>query len=173
MALACATPRQSARRPRRDDHVRRHCLGRDLRFAFSRSILSITASRDTFTSRTPPMPDLARSIRRWLVVLAATPLASLGAQQPIDWNKLRDETAEILAGYLRINTTNPPGGELQTALYLKRILDREGIEAQILDTAELKPAGRANLYARLKGNGSKTAIALVHHMDLVPADARY
>src|SRR6185295_14625416 len=68
---------------------------------------------------------------------------------------------------------NPPGNEIQTALYLKRILDREGIEAQILDTAELKPAGRANLYARLKGNGSKKAIALVHHMDVVPADARY
>src|SRR5206468_12933995 len=87
--------------------------------------------------------------------------------------RLRDETVQVLADYLRINTTNPPGNELQTALYLNRILDREGIPTQILDTAELKPAGRANLYARLKGNGSKKAIALVHHMDVVPADARY
>jgi acetylornithine deacetylase/succinyl-diaminopimelate desuccinylase-like protein len=29
------------------------------------------------------------------------------------------------------------------------------------------------LYARLRGNGSKRAIALVHHIDVVPADARY
>ena len=78
----------------------------------------------------------------------------------------------MLADYVRINTTNPTGNELQTALYLKRILDREGIPSQILDTAELKPSGRANVYARLKGNGSKKAIALVHHMDVVPADAR-
>ena len=120
-----------------------------------------------------PLTVTRRALLQLLLVLA--PSASLRAQQPapIDWNKLRDETVQILADYLKINTTNPPGNELQTALYLKRILDREGIEAQILDTAELKPAGRANLYARLKGNGSKKAIALVHHMDVVPADTRY
>lgn len=123
------------------------------------------------------MPGSLTVTRRALLplLLLAAPLASLRAQQPapIDWNKLSDETAQVLVDYLKINTTNPPGNEIQTALYLKRILDREGIEAQILDTAELKPSGRANLYARLKGNGSKKAIALVHHMDVVPADARY
>ena len=111
-----------------------------------------------------------------LVLGLLAPIPTLAAQRPaasIDWNRLRNETVQVLAEYLRINTTNPPGNELLTALYLKRILDREGIPAQILDTAELKPAGRANLYARLKGNGSKKAIALVHHMDVVPADARY
>ena len=34
-------------------------------------------------------------------------------------------------------------------------------------------AGRANLYARLKGNGSKKAIALVHHIDVVTAAPEY
>lgn len=122
----------------------------------------------------PPSRNRTALALAALVFLLAPP--ALGAQQPtapIDWDKLRDETVQVLADYLKINTTNPPGNELQTALYLKRILDREGIEAQILDTAELKPAGRANLYARLKGNGSKKAIALVHHMDVVPADPRY
>ena len=92
---------------------------------------------------------------------------------PVDWTRLRDETVQVLSEYLKINTTNPPGGELQTALFLQRLLAREGIEAQLLDTAELKPAGRANLYARLRGSGAKKAIALVHHMDVVPADPRY
>ena len=121
------------------------------------------------------MPGSFRIFVRTLLALTLAPAGVLQAQQPtpIDWDKLRDESVQILADYLKINTTNPPGNELQTALYLKRILDREGIEAQILDTAEMKPAGRANLYARLKGNGSKKAIALVHHMDVVPADARY
>ncbi|HKO15195.1 MAG TPA: M20/M25/M40 family metallo-hydrolase [Gemmatimonadaceae bacterium] len=104
---------------------------------------------------------------------ARTAAAPQDAATPIDWNRLRDETVQVLAEYLRINTTNPPGNELQAARFLKRILDREGIPAQILDTAELRPSGRANLYARLRGNGSKQAIALVHHMDVVPATASY
>jgi acetylornithine deacetylase/succinyl-diaminopimelate desuccinylase-like protein len=99
--------------------------------------------------------------------------APLRAQQPLDWSALGDETVRVLADYLKINTTNPPGNELAGALFLKEILEREGIEAVILDTAELKPSGRANLYARLRGNGSKRAIALVHHIDVVPADPRY
>ena len=92
-----------------------------------------------------------------------------GAQtKPVDWDAIARESQSILEDYLRINTTNPPGNELAAARFLKGILDREGIDAQILDTAELGP-NRANLYARLKGNGSKKAIALVHHMDVVPA----
>ena len=90
------------------------------------------------------------------------------AQAPaIDFSKLRDETAQRLAEYLRINTSNPPGNELATARWLKEVLAKEGIEGQILDTAELGP-GRANFYARLKGSGSGKAIALLHHMDVVP-----
>src|SRR5207244_7394899 len=99
--------------------------------------------------------------------------ATLRAQaRPIDWDALARESQTVLADYLRVNTTNPPGNELLGARFLKAILDREGIEAQILDTTELGQ-NRANLYARLRGSGSKKAIALVHHMDVVPAVASY
>jgi acetylornithine deacetylase/succinyl-diaminopimelate desuccinylase-like protein len=107
-----------------------------------------------------------------LAVALAAPSESLAQSRPVDWTTIARETEQILADYLRVNTTNPPGNELAGARFLKAILDREGIEAQILDTAELGP-GRANLYARLKGNGSKKAIALVHHIDVVPAAAAY
>ena len=100
------------------------------------------------------------------LVLSARPV---GAQmRPVAWDALATEGTRILADYLRVNTTNPPGNELAAARFLKAILDREGIEAQILDTVELGP-NRANLYARLRGNGTRRAIALVHHMDVVPA----
>ena len=89
-----------------------------------------------------------------------------------DWNALQAEATQLLRDYLRINTTNPPGNELAAARFLQGVLQREGIEAQVLDTAELG-AGRANLYARLKGNGSKKAIALVQHLDVVPADPKH
>jgi len=94
--------------------------------------------------------------------------ALVAQTHPIDWQALNNEGIRILSDYLRINTTNPPGNELDAARFLKTILDREGIEAQILDTVELG-SNRANLYARLRGNGTKRAIALVHHMDVVPA----
>src|SRR2546423_15609530 len=92
-----------------------------------------------------------------------------GQSAPVDWTALARESQVTLADYLRVNTTNPPGNEILGARFLKAILDREGIEAQILDTTELGP-NRANLYARLRGNGSKKAIALVHHIDVVPVN---
>jgi acetylornithine deacetylase/succinyl-diaminopimelate desuccinylase-like protein len=103
---------------------------------------------------------------------------SASAQQPLSGpalERLREETARTLAEYLRIDTSNPPGNELAAARFLQAILEREGIEAQILDTAQLG-GGRANLYARLKATaaparpaGARSAVALVHHMDVVPA----
>ena len=117
-----------------------------------------------------------RSVLRVLALLVVLPsaLAAQGATpaQAVDWDAMRTEATDVLQRYLRIDTSNPPGNELETARFLKAILEKEGIEATIMDTAELG-AGRANLYARLKGNGSKRAIALVQHMDVVPVTPAY
>lgn len=104
-----------------------------------------------------------------IVIAAAFLTLPVGvqAQKPIDWDAISKEGQTILSQYLRINTTNPPGNEILAARFLKGILEKEGIQAQILDTAELGGT-HANLYARLKGNGSKKAIVLLHHMDVVP-----
>ncbi len=117
-----------------------------------------------------------RTLRR-LALLHLALASSLAAQsrapeptRPIDWAAIQREGATLLRDYLRVNTTNPPGNELAAARFLRDFLAKEGIEAQILDTATLAP-GRANLYARVKGNGTKKAIALVQHMDVVPATA--
>lgn len=120
----------------------------------------------------PMTPMRIKSAIVGSLVLVAAYVAAANAQTqtgaPLDWNALTAETQQLLSDYLKVNTTNPPGNELAAATFLKAVLDREGIPAQILDTAELGP-GRANLYARLKGNGSKKAIVLVQHMDVVPA----
>ena len=115
----------------------------------------------------------------WLVTPLVLLPALAGAQAsrratgtPPDWDALRDEAVGLLAEYIRINTTIPPGNELAGARFLQRVLAREGIEAQLLDTAKIGP-GRANLYARLEGTGGKRAVALVHHIDVVPADRRH
>ncbi|HEU5039647.1 MAG TPA: M20/M25/M40 family metallo-hydrolase, partial [Gemmatimonadales bacterium] len=103
-----------------------------------------------------------------LLLLSTAPVRAQDPAAAIDFARLRDETAQRLSEYLRINSTNPPGNELATARWLQEVLQREGIEGAILDTAELG-AGRANFYARLPGSGPARGIALVHHMDVVSA----
>lgn len=117
------------------------------------------------------MRSIIKSVLAGLTFAAIS--TSVDAQaSPPNWAALTAETEKTLIDYLRINTSNPPGNELEAARFLKAILDREGIEAAILDTAVLGK-GRANLYARLRGNGSKKALSLVHHMDVVPVTRDY
>ena len=78
-----------------------------------------------------------------------------------------DETIGILQDYIRIDTTNPPGNEIETARYLAEILKREGFDPMIEEAAP----GRANLMASLKGKGLTKPVILLNHMDVVPAEA--
>ena len=75
---------------------------------------------------------------------------------------------DLLRDYIRIDTTNPPGGETKAAELLADVLAGCGLEPQILTS----PGGRANLVARLRGDGEPgKALCLLHHIDVVPADA--
>jgi acetylornithine deacetylase/succinyl-diaminopimelate desuccinylase-like protein len=58
-----------------------------------------------------------------------------GAGAAFDWKKLEGEAATLLSRYIQINTTDPPGNEIKAAEFLKEILDREGIEAKIIESA--------------------------------------
>lgn len=80
-----------------------------------------------------------------------------------------DEAVINLSQYLQIDTTNPPGHEINAARFLKRLLSREGIQADIFQAAP----SRANLVAILEGtNRSAKSLVLTHHMDVVEADER-
>jgi len=113
-----------------------------------------------------------KRVVNWLSIFAVVCItgatAGYGAEAKLDWKALADEAVSTLSRYVQIDTTNPPGNELKAAAFLKAILDQEGIEARVIESAP----GRANLYARLRGNGSKKAVVLMHHMDVVPADAK-
>ena len=84
----------------------------------------------------------------------------------IDWPRYQDMAVELMQQYVRINTSNPPGNEIEAARFFKKIFDQHGIENEIF---EYKP-GRANIIARLKGNGSKRPIILLSHTDVVTAE---
>ncbi len=99
-----------------------------------------------------------------LVLLATSSLAR--SSQPgatPDFDAARDEVVKILSGFVRIDTSNPPGNETKGAQYLKAILDREGIPSEVF---EMTP-GRGNIVARLKGNGKKKPVLLMGHIDVV------
>jgi len=96
--------------------------------------------------------------------LASGPL-SLAFDKPAvpDFVAARDEVVKILADFVRVDTSNPPGNETKGAEYLKSVLDRAGIASEIF---EMEP-GRGNIVARLKGNGKKRPILLMGHIDVV------
>lgn len=82
---------------------------------------------------------------------------------PVSWDRVMNETLEHFQTLLRIDTTSPPGNETRVAEYLKRALEREGISAKLL---ALDPR-RANLVARIQGNGSNQPILVMGHTDVV------
>src|SRR3954469_3689066 len=78
----------------------------------------------------------------------------------------KDEAIEHLRALLRFDTTNPPGNERPAIDYLEGVLRREGIEPRVFEPAP----GRANLVARLKGDGSAPPLLLTSHVDVVTAE---
>ncbi len=83
-----------------------------------------------------------------------------------DWKAAGDEAVALLRGYLRVDTTNPPGNEQRGAEYLGAVLKREGIPFEIVESAP----GRGNLIAELKGSGEEKPLCLLSHIDVVTAD---
>lgn len=109
----------------------------------------------------------------WLVLASNAPLGppkvqSKPVELKIDWAAVEKESTEVLQGLLQIPSVNPPGNEEVAARYLAKICEREGIEHQVIRTAN----ARALLWAKLPGKSDKEALCLTNHIDVVPADPR-
>src|SRR6476659_6137794 len=107
------------------------------------------------------MPRIALSA----AVLVASTHALLsqapGQSRAVDWQKMRPEILQRYRELVQIDTT--AGNETRAVDYLRKVLEGEGIPTQ---TFALDPA-RANLVARLKGNGSKRPLLILAHTDVV------
>src|SRR5438477_2327857 len=103
-----------------------------------------------------------------LAFVAAMASVSVSAQAPKqpDWKAVEEETMRHYQAVLRLDTRNPPGNEHIVAEYVKGVLDKEGIPAQIVGS----DANRSNLIARLKGNGTKRPLLVMGHSDVVTVD---
>jgi acetylornithine deacetylase/succinyl-diaminopimelate desuccinylase-like protein len=72
---------------------------------------------------------------------------------------------ELLQRLIRFNTVNPPGNEGESLEFLKGMLDEAGWQTELL----AKVPERPNLVARLKGTEPGPTLALISHVDTVPA----
>src|SRR5947208_4610321 len=78
-----------------------------------------------------------------------------------DWTALRPEILDRYRTLIQMDTT--AGHETVAVDYLRKVLESEGIETK---TFAMEP-NRANLVARLKGNGSKRPLLILAHTDVV------
>lgn len=100
-----------------------------------------------------------------VVTIASTSLLAQGPPQP-NWAAIDAETLKHFTAIVKLNTTDPPGGEKPVVDYLKQVLEAEGIPTQTF----AKEAHRPNLVARLKGNGKQKPLLLMGHTDTVNVD---
>jgi acetylornithine deacetylase/succinyl-diaminopimelate desuccinylase-like protein len=102
-----------------------------------------------------------------LLLAAAGVVVLQGQPQQPDWTALEQETLRHYQTLLRMDTSNPPGNERIAAEYIKRVLDAEGIPAEL----RAGDPNRSNVVARLKGNGRKRPLLIMGHTDVVTVDA--
>ncbi len=90
----------------------------------------------------------------------------------IDWDACTNDTVQQLSDLIRINTVNPPGNEIAAILKIQQILLDAGFPSEDIHILESAP-GRANLIARLRGDGSGKPILLSGHVDVVMAEPEH
>jgi acetylornithine deacetylase/succinyl-diaminopimelate desuccinylase-like protein len=82
--------------------------------------------------------------------------------------QLTGEGVTLLRELLRVDTSNPPGGETPAAELLARYLQSHGVHCELV----ARHPARANLVARLPGRRpGSPSLMLLGHTDVVPADA--
>ena len=120
------------------------------------------------------MPTVRKAVLLGLLILsvvastASSPTRASGGSG-VNWDEIQQEALELFIQYLKIDTTNPPGNEIRAAQFFANICKREGIEHQVFEPF----AGRATIWARLGGDGSRRPIILLNHTDVVPHNQEF
>jgi acetylornithine deacetylase/succinyl-diaminopimelate desuccinylase-like protein len=95
--------------------------------------------------------------------------AAVASPQTNVTDALAREAQGWLADLIKINTSNPPGGEDPAAKYVAGVLQKEGLTPEILEVAPGRGAVVARLPSAAMADPSR-ALLLVAHLDVVPAD---
>src|SRR3954465_8796994 len=118
--------------------------------------------------RHQPVVTSRSAITRFVasVLISAVALVAVHSQtrtagRAVNWESARAEILQRYRDLVQLDTT--AGHETRAVDYLRKVFEAEGIPTQ---TFALDPA-RANLVARLKGNGSKRPLLILAHTDVV------
>lgn len=76
------------------------------------------------------------------------------------------KASDLLQKLIRFNTVNPPGNEGEALDFLRGLLEPAGWDCEVLARVPERP----NLVARLRGHEPGPTLALISHVDTVPAD---
>ncbi len=110
------------------------------------------------------MPRAGRILSALLLMTVLLPAAE--TKTPTE--TLEAETLRHFQAIVRMDTSDPPGGERPVVEYLKGVLEAEGIPVRIFALDPKRP----NLVARLKGSGRKRPLLLMGHTDTVNIDPK-
>jgi acetylornithine deacetylase/succinyl-diaminopimelate desuccinylase-like protein len=84
-----------------------------------------------------------------------------------------ERAVQLLSEAIAIRTVNPPGDEARLARRFADELRRAGVEARVIETpSDANESMRAAVWGRLRGEGRRPGIALLSHLDTVPADPK-
>ena len=83
-------------------------------------------------------------------------------------SEIEDEITTLLSELIKINTTNPPGNEIQAAKFLAKNLEKDGFKCELFES----DPGRGSVVTRLKGAGDKPSLLLLSHLDVVAANPK-
>ena len=104
----------------------------------------------------------------FVLVSAAVSRPVAQSSPAIEWSAIELETLTHFQALIRMDTSDPPGGEKPAADYLAAILKKEGIAVEIFANEPDRP----NVVARLKGSGAKRPLLLMGHTDTVNVDPK-
>jgi acetylornithine deacetylase/succinyl-diaminopimelate desuccinylase-like protein len=99
------------------------------------------------------------------------PARSASPGPRVNWPEIRAEATELLRAYVRLDTTNPPGGEEAGALLLRDTLARDGVASVLHDAGDSRVSLTARLPATHPGGGKP--LVLLSHIDVVPAEREH
>ena len=91
---------------------------------------------------------------------------------PFNWEDATNETVNNLIRLIQVESVNPPGNEEPAVLLVKEILESAGFPGDSITIVESAPK-RANLVARIRGDGSQRPLLLTGHVDVVPVEREH
>lgn len=82
-------------------------------------------------------------------------------------SEIRKEASHHLQNLIRVNTSNPPGNEMQAVNYLAAIARENELDYEVFETFP----GRGNILIKLLSHPSeKPPLVMISHLDVVPAN---